>query len=105
MIVPVPVDRAAAMAVPMNIPREHDRLIAQRRIERVMRRRYIMAVVRMVVAVLAPTLVMLGELGLVTVRMALVIDDYRKSELVRLGNFLDRFPIGWAGQPEARGHA
>ena len=79
------------------------------------------------VAVLVVTMVVLAELGLITVRMACVIDANRHSELVGLRNLLNRFPIGstihkpevlalvafptalnrdgvggYAGQPEAR---
>ena len=82
------------------------------------------------VAVLVVTMVMLGELGLTTVRMTCVIDADRHSKLVGLRNLLNRFPIGstihkpevlalvafptglqrhgvdgYAGQPEVRGDA
>ena len=80
-----------------------------------------------IVAMLVVTMVMLGELGLITTRMTGVIDDNRHGKLVGLRNLLDRFPIcstihkpevlmlgafptglngdrvgGYAGQPEAR---
>ena len=79
------------------------------------------------VVMLMVTMVVLGELGLVTVRMTAVIDDDRYGKLVGLRNLLNRFPIGstirkpevlalvtfpiglnrdgvgrYAGQPEAR---
>ena len=80
-----------------------------------------------IVAVLVVTMVVLGELGLITVRMTAVIDDDRYGKLVGLRNLLNRFPLGstirepevlalvafpkglnrdgvgrYAGQPEAR---
>ena len=39
-------------------------------------------------------IVMLGETGLITVRMTCVIHANRHSELVGLRNLLNRFPIG-----------
>ena len=76
---------------------------------------------------LAVTMAVLDELGLITARMTGVIDDNRHGKLVGLRNLLDRFPIcstihkpevlalvafpkglkrdgvgGYAGQPEAR---
>ena len=81
----------------------------------------------MIVPMIVVTMVMLGELGLIAVRMTCVIDANRHSELVGLRNLLNRFPIGstihkpevlalvafptglnrdgvggYAGQPEAR---
>ena len=46
-----------------------------------------------IMAVLVVTMVVLGELGLVTVRVTAVIDDDRDGKLVGLRNLLDRFPI------------
>src|SRR5260370_42400464 len=46
------------------------------------------------VVMLMVTMVVLGELGLVTVRMTAVIDDDRYGKLVGLRNLLNRFPIG-----------
>ena len=48
----------------------------------------------MIVPMFAMTMVVLGELRLVTMGVTVVIDDDRNRELVRLWNFLDRFPIG-----------
>ena len=78
----------------------------------------------------AMTMVVLGELRLVTMRVTVAIDDDRNRELVWLGDFLNRLPIAaaigkfevlarvilaagldrnsvgfYTGQPETRGHA
>ena len=47
-----------------------------------------------IVPMIVVTMVMLGELGLITLCMTCVIDANRHNELVGLGNLLNRFPIG-----------
>ena len=84
----------------------------------------------MIVAVLLMTMVVLGELGLITARLTTLLDNKRHGKLVGLWNLLDRFPIGstidkpevlavvalpaglnrdcvgsYAGQPEVERHA
>ena len=77
------------------MPREESRFTAQGCVKWVILRRRFMAVPMSVnVAVLMVTMVVLGELGLVTVRMTAVIDDDRYGKLVGLRNLLNRFPIG-----------
>src|ERR1700688_762082 len=77
------------------MPREDSRLAAEGRIERVvLRRRFVLVFMPMIVVVRAMGMIVLGELRLVAVHPAAAIDDDRDCKLVGLRNLLDRFPIG-----------
>src|SRR5260221_2842133 len=92
---PVRMDRPPPVAVGVDMPREESRFTAQGGVKWVILRRRFMAVPMSVnESVLMVTMVVLGELGLVTVRMTAVIDDDRYGKLVGLRNLLNRFPIG-----------
>src|SRR5260221_14789350 len=92
---PVRMDRPPPVAVGVDMPREESRFTAQGGVKWVILPRRFMAVPMSVnVAVLMGTMVVLGELGLVTVRMTAVIDDDRYGKLGGVRNLLNRLPIG-----------
>ena len=95
VIMPVPVDGSPPVAVRVEMPGKRSRFPAQGRVKWIiLRRRFMVMPMPVIVAVLVVAMVILGELGLITVRMTPVIDDNRHSKLVGLRNLLDRFPIG-----------
>ena len=125
---PVPMDGSAPVAVRVDMPGEYSRFTAQWCVKWIiLRHRFMVVSMPVIVAMLAVTMAVLDELGLITARMTGVIDDNRHGKLVGLRNLLDRFPIssmthktevlalvafptglnrdgvgGYAGQPEAR---
>ena len=76
VIMPMRVDGAPTVAVRVDMACEDNRVTAQGRIEWVILRCSFVVVLRSVnLSVFMGTMVMLGELGFVTVRVAAVIDD------------------------------
>src|SRR5579883_2602359 len=96
VVVPVRVRSPAAVAMDMEVPREHGHVAAQRRIERIVRRLTFMAVpiAMPVIMAMVISMLMLGELGLIAMRVAAMLDRDHDVESVGLRNRVGGFPEG-----------
>ena len=84
---PMPMRRAAAMPVQVDVPRKYRGLASQRCIKRVVCRR------EFVLEHAGVSMVMLGELCLIGVRVTIMLDGDRDFKAVRFRDFLDGFPV------------
>src|SRR5215469_2664620 len=87
-------DRSPCVAMRVDMPGDRSRFTASRCVEWIiLRGRSMVVPMPMIAAMLLMTMVVLGELGLITTRLITLLDNNRHRKLVRLWNLLDRFPI------------